>query len=276
MSTDIGSGTHTGAPPEGSSASWPKPLQAFDLKGRTALITGGSSGLGEAIALALAFAGASVVLVARREAQLKTSCASFTAQGLNARYCVGDLSTQEGIEQTIAQLPSFGHIDILVNSAGVNLREPFGQVSPASWQTQLHVHLTAPMFLTQALAPAMAKQKWGRIINIASLQSYRAFDNSSPYGAAKGGVVQLTRAIAQAWGKEGITCNAIGPGFFPTALTAAVFNNPELAAKNAQQTCLGRNGELHDIDGLSVFLASNASSFITGQTIMLDGGFTAK
>jgi NAD(P)-dependent dehydrogenase (short-subunit alcohol dehydrogenase family) len=276
MSSGIESSNKTGISRDGSNANRPKPLQAFDLSGRTALITGGSSGLGEAIALALAFAGASVILVARRETQLKNSCENLTAQGLTARYCVGDLSTQEGIEQTIAQLPGFGPIDILVNAAGVNLREPFGQVSPASWQTQLHVHLTAPMFLTQALAPAMAHQKWGRIINIASLQSYRAFDNSSPYGAAKGGVVQLTRAIAQAWGKDGITCNAIGPGFFPTALTAAVFNNPELVIKNAQQTCLGRNGELRDIDGLSVFLASDASAFITGQTIMLDGGFTAK
>lgn len=253
-----------------------KTFRAFDLQGRTAIVTGGSSGLGEAIALALALAGAKVVLVARREAPLKTACESFASQGLNARYCVGDLSSAEGIEQTIQQLPSFGHIDILVNAAGVNLREPFGQVSAASWQTQLHVHLTAPMFLTQALAPAMAQQKWGRIINIASLQSYRAFDNSSPYGAAKGGVVQLTRAIAQAWGKDGITCNAIGPGFFPTALTAAMFNNPELAAKNAQQTCLGRNGELNDIHGLAMFLASDASAYVTGQTIMLDGGFTAK
>jgi NAD(P)-dependent dehydrogenase (short-subunit alcohol dehydrogenase family) len=167
-------------------------------------------------------------------------------------------------------------VDILVNAAGVNLREPFQTVTPAAWKTQIHLHLSAPFFLTQALAPKMAERGWGRIINIASLQSYRAFGNSAPYGAGKGGVVQLTRAIAQEWSSKGITCNAIGPGFFPTQLTAPVFANPAAALKNADQTCIGRNGELTDLYGLSVFLASDASSYITGQTIMIDGGFTAK
>ena len=122
----------------------------------------------------------------------------------------------------------------------------------------------------------MAQRGWGRIINIASLQSQRAFDHSAPYGAGKGGVVQLTRAIAQAWSDKGITCNAIGPGFFPTALTAPVFANAQAALRNAQQTCIGRNGELTDLYGLTVFLGSAASGYITGQTIMIDGGFTAK
>ena len=122
----------------------------------------------------------------------------------------------------------------------------------------------------------MAERGWGRIINIASLQSYRAFPNSAPYGAGKGGIVQLTRAIAQAWSARGINCNAIGPGFFPTALTAPVFANAELVQHHAEQTCIGRNGALTDLYGLSVFLASDASAYITGQTIMIDGGFTAK
>ena len=169
-----------------------------------------------------------------------------------------------------------GPVDILVNAAGVNLRQPFAQVTPQSWLTQIHLHLSAPFFLTQALAPAMAERGWGRIINIASLQSQRAFANSAPYGAGKGGIVQLTRAIAVEWGPKGITCNAIGPGFFPTALTAPVFADGELAARHAAQTCLGRNGQLADVDGLTVFLASNASAYVTGQTVMLDGGYTAK
>jgi gluconate 5-dehydrogenase len=122
----------------------------------------------------------------------------------------------------------------------------------------------------------MAKRGWGRVINIASLQSYRAFGNSAPYGAGKGGVVQLTRAIAQEWSSKGINCNAVGPGFFPTALTAPVFGNAQAAQKNADQTCIGRNGDLSDLYGLTVFLASDASSYITGQTIMIDGGFSAK
>jgi gluconate 5-dehydrogenase len=163
-----------------------------------------------------------------------------------------------------------------VNAAGVNLRQPFAEVTPQAWQAQIALHLTAPFFLTQTLAPGMAERGWGRILNIASLQSYRAFANSAPYGAGKGGVVQLTRAIAQEWSARGVTCNAIGPGFFPTALTAAVFGQPELAQRNAAQTCAGRNGELEDLYGATVFLASDASAYITGQTLMVDGGFTAR
>jgi len=130
--------------------------------------------------------------------------------------------------------------------------------------------------LTQALAPGMAERRWGRIINIASLQSYRAFANSAPYGAGKGGVVQLTRATAQAWSAQGITCNAIGPGFFPTALTAPVFADEAMAAYHAERTCMGRNGTLEDLYGTTVFLASEASAYVTGQTLMVDGGYTAR
>ena len=150
------------------------------------------------------------------------------------------------------------------------------EVSPTNWATQINLHLSAPFFLTQALAPGMARRGWGRIINIASLQSFRAFADSAPYGAGKGGVVQLTRAIAQEWSGRGVTCNAVGPGFFPTALTRPVFDNPELAGRNAAQTCIGRNGTLEDLYGCTVFLASEASAYITGQVIMIDGGFTAR
>jgi NAD(P)-dependent dehydrogenase (short-subunit alcohol dehydrogenase family) len=193
------------------------------------------------------------------------------------KYLVADLANVNTLRATgEAALQALGGIDILVNAAGVNLRQPFNDVTPESWQTQIALHLSAPFFLTQALAPAMAERGWGRILNIASLQSYRAFANSAPYGAGKGGIVQLTRAIAQEWSPRGITCNAIGPGFFPTALTAAVFANPDITQRNAAQTCIGRNGKLDDLYGATVFLASDASSYITGQTLMVDGGFTAK
>jgi len=258
----------------------PEALSIFDLRGKRALVTGGSSGLGLAMARALGHAGAHVLLLARQAQALQEAAQELHAAGLSVDTLSHDLSTVGGIEAAAedaqARADAGQSIDILVNAAGVNLREPFDQVSLATWQTQMHVHLTAPMFLAQALAPAMRQQGYGRIINIASLQSYRAFANSAPYGAAKGGVVQLTRAMAQALGSDGITCNAIGPGFFPTALTAPVFNNPSLVHANAQQTCLGRNGTLDDVNGLVVFLASPASAYITGQTIMLDGGFTAK
>jgi NAD(P)-dependent dehydrogenase (short-subunit alcohol dehydrogenase family) len=249
----------------------------FDLTGRRALVTGGNSGIGEAMARALGLAGAKILLLARRETELNAAALRMTADGIDVKYLVADLTNVNTLRATgEAALQALGGIDILVNAAGVNLRQPFNDVTPESWQTQIALHLSAPFFLTQALAPAMAERGWGRILNIASLQSYRAFANSAPYGAGKGGIVQLTRAIAQEWSPRGITCNAIGPGFFPTALTAAVFANPDITQRNAAQTCIGRNGKLDDLYGATVFLASDASSYITGQTLMVDGGFTAK
>ena len=249
---------------------------AFDLTGKTALVTGGSSGLGEAMAEALGMAGAQLVLMARRPDLLQKSAHLLAAKGIAVRTILCDLSTPEAALDGAQAALAMGPVDILVNAAGINMREPFGDITVASWTAQINLHLSAPFFLTQALAPAMKARGWGRILNIASLQSHRAFANSAPYGAGKGGIVQLTRAMALEWGTHGITCNAIGPGFFPTALTAPVFGNPELVTRHAAQTCLGRNGELSDIHGLVVFLASDASSYITGQTIMLDGGYTAK
>ena len=248
----------------------------FDLRGRTALVTGGSSGIGQAMATALGLAGARVVLMARGAEALEQAAQRLRVQGIDASPVRCDLSDTDASRDGARSALALGAVDILVNAAGVNLRQPFDAVTPDSWQSQINLHLGAPFFLTQALAPAMAERGWGRVINIASLQSHRAFDDSAPYGAAKGGVLQLTRAIAQAWSAKGITCNAIGPGFFPTPLTASVFSNAQAAQNNARQTCIGRNGVLTDLYGLTVFLASDASSYITGQTIMIDGGFSAK
>lgn len=252
-------------------------FQQFDLSGKTALITGGSSGIGEAMAEALGQAGAKIILVARRKPQLEEARERLVAKNVNVISCISaDLESLDASSVLAKEaITSAGQVDILVNGAGVNLRETFMEVSQESWSRQIHLQLSTPFFLTQALAPQMKKNHWGRIINIASLQSYRAFPNSTPYGAAKGGILQLTRAIAQEWSKCGITCNAIGPGFFPTALTAPVFNNSELVKMHANRTAIGRNGEMSDIGGLAIFLASDASSYITGQTIMLDGGYTA-
>jgi NAD(P)-dependent dehydrogenase (short-subunit alcohol dehydrogenase family) len=249
----------------------------FSLAGRCAMVTGGSSGIGEAMAHALGTAGARVLLVSRQQAQLEAARGRLEQAGVDAQCISADLADTPSLAQVAAQaLQKMGAIDILINAAGVNLRQPALQITPQTWGTQIALHLSAPFFLSQGLAPAMAERGWGRIINIASLQSYRAFPNSAPYGAGKGGVVQLTRAIAQEWGPRGVTCNAIGPGFFPTALTAPVFADETLAAHHAKQTCLGRNGALQDLYGATVFLASDASSYITGQTLMVDGGYTAK
>lgn len=249
----------------------------FDLSGRRALVTGGSSGIGEAMALALGRAGARVLLSARREAELNAAAGRLRVEGIAADVLAADLADLPGLKAVAGRAEqALGGVDILVNAAGVNLRQPFEAVTPQTWQTQLALHLGAPFFLTQALAPGMRERGWGRILNIASLQSVRAFADSAPYGAGKGGILQLTRAIAQAWSPHGITCNAIGPGFFPTALTAPVFADAALAQRHAAQTCIGRNGVLADLHGPTVFLCSDAGAYVTGQTLMVDGGYTAR
>ena len=249
----------------------------FDLTGRRALVTGGNSGIGLAMARALGLQGAEVVLVARRAGPLEAAAAALTAEGIRATGFIADLEKPAALAKLAAQVADHaGPVDILVNAAGVNLRQPFGQVSAAAFDTHMALHLRAPFLLTQALAPGMAARGWGRILNLGSLQSVRAFADSAPYGAAKGGVVQLTRAIAEAWSGRGITCNAIAPGFFPTPLTEPVFADPERAARNAAQTAIGRNGVLEDLHGATVFLCSDASGYITGQTLFVDGGFTAR
>lgn len=249
----------------------------FDLSGKVALITGATSGIGRRQAQALANAGAAVVLLGRRQELLEQTCTEIQAQGGQAAYLAADLNQREQLAE-IAQKSSraFGHIDILINAAGINLRQPVNEITLDSWDLTLNLNLAVPFFLARDLVPAMQQKGWGRIINIASLQSSRAFANSIPYGASKGGIAQLTRAMAEAWSAQGINCNAIAPGFFPTELTAPVYEQPELLQKLAAQTAIGRNGELADIDGLTVFLAAPASDYITGQIIHLDGGFTAK
>ncbi|MFG1413373.1 SDR family oxidoreductase [Xanthobacter sp. VTT E-85241] len=253
-------------------------LQAlFDLTGHTALVTGGNSGIGLALARALGLAGASVVLVARRPAGLAAADHQLQDQGIASQWISGDLATAEGPDAIAAELVRRGCApDILVNAAGLNLRQPFMDVTLDAFDLHMAVHVRAPFRLVQLLAPEMAARSWGRIVNIASLQSFRAFPNSAPYGAAKGAIAQLTRAMAEEWSPKGITCNAIAPGFFPTPLTQAVFDDDVRAARNAAQTAIGRNGALEDLHGAVVFLASDASAYVTGQVLAVDGGFTAK
>ncbi|PMR68257.1 SDR family NAD(P)-dependent oxidoreductase [Halomonas heilongjiangensis] len=249
----------------------------FDLDGRVALVTGGSSGLGRAMAEALAGAGARVVVAARRREALEESVAAMAAEGGQAAALVADLAAPEALEDIACRAAEpFGPVTILVNAAGVNLRQPIEEVDLASWQLTLQLHLGTPFFLSRALVPGMRDAGYGRILNLASLQSQRAFPNSAPYGAGKGGIVQLTRAMAEAWSRHGINVNAIAPGFFPTELTAPVFEDPASAAVLAERTAIGRNGTLADIAGPTVFLASPAAGYVTGQTLYVDGGFTAK
>lgn len=246
----------------------------FDVSGQVACVTGASAGLGRRAADVLLAAGAKVVGVARRGDTLSQWSQQHEGR---AGFVEGDLADRSQLANISAAVKDiFGSPDILINAAGINTRETADDVTPAGWDVTMDLNLAAPFFLAQAFAPAMKQKGFGRIINFASLQSYRAFPGGLSYGASKGGISQLTRAMAEAWSKDGITANAIAPGFFRTELTAAVFNDPERAARNADQTCIGRNGEPSDIDGPVLFLASRASSYMTGQTMNIDGGFTAK
>jgi len=251
----------------------------FSLRGHHALVTGGSSGLGAEIACALAGAGADVTLVARDQQKLDVVAQRIMRMGQNATTYAANLSSAEGVDTVLTcAARSERPVDILVNAAGVNLRAEAGRVTLDDWNATLQLNLTVPFFLAQGLVPAMLSAGWGRVINIGSLQSVRAFPNSSAYGSSKGGIVQLTRHMAEAWSKGGVCCNAISPGLFRTPLTEAQFVDHEGAAAKAvaERTCVGRNGEPTDIHGLAIYLASPASAFMTGQTLFLCGGLTAR
>ncbi len=246
----------------------------FDLSGRVACVTGASSGLGQQAASALAAAGAQVIGVARRAEALSDWAERI---GPKAATLSADLSERSQIKEIAAQIATpFGAPDILVHAAGINTRETADNVTNEGWDISLNLNLATPFFLSQALVPNMKAKGWGRIVNFASLQTTRAFPGGVSYGASKAGIAQLTRAMAEAWSGFGINTNAIGPGFFPTELTGPVFADAERSARNAAQTCIGRNGDLSDIDGPLLFLSSQASAYVTGQVLMVDGGYTAK
>ena len=250
-------------------------LSDFSLENKVALITGGTSGLGKMMALALAKAGAFVWIASSRDNADET-LQEIKQQGSNGSFVQVDVTSSDALEKTVSHiLEQSSRIDILINAAGINPRTSAEELTLNDWQKTIDINLTAPFYLSQLVADTMRKNNWGRIINIASLQSLRAFDNSIPYGASKGGVMQLTRALAQAYSKDGILVNAIAPGFFRTNLTESLFQNPDKLKELANKTMMGRNGEEKDIFGISVFLCSDANSYVTGQTVFLDGGFSA-
>jgi len=252
----------------------PTPSSRFDISNRVACVTGASSGLGRGLATALAEAGARVVGVARRREAL--SAWRDETEGTTAA-CTADLANPDRMAAVAEEIAApFGAPDILVNAAGLNPRTHADALSIDAWRATLDLNLATPFFLARALVPAMKASGWGRIVNFASLQTERAFANGLAYGASKGGVGQMTRAMAEAWSPHGITCNALAPGFFPTELTGPVFDDAELAARHAAQTCIGRNGQIDDLVGPALFLCSPASDYVTGQILYVDGGYTAK
>lgn len=247
----------------------------FSLEGRTALVTGGSSGIGRAIAGALARAGASVVAVARKEAELVATVDELTADGCRAAWVSADLGTREGIKAGAeAAAALFGEPDILVNSAGINLRPPLAELGEEVWDTTMTVNLEAPFLLGQRFGPGMAERGFGRIIHITSQQAHRAFVQSGAYGVSKGALESLARSQAEAWSPYGVTANTLVPGFVMTALNRRLSSDPDKVAALAARTMVGRNGLADDFAGAAVFLASPSSAYVTGQSLFVDGGFS--
>ncbi|SEC46850.1 gluconate 5-dehydrogenase [Streptomyces sp. 3213] len=247
----------------------------FSLDGRVAIVTGGSSGIGRAVAGALARAGAQVVVVARKEEELAATVDELVAEGCRAAWVSGDLGTRDGVRAAAeAATEAFGEPDILVNSAGINLRPPMGELGEDVWDTTMAVNLEAPYLLGQRFGPGMAERGFGRIIHITSQQAHRAFVQSGAYGVSKGALESLARSQAEAWSPYGVTCNTLVPGFVMTPLNARLSNDPEKVAALAARTMVGRNGLAEDFAGAAVFLASRASAYVTGQSVFVDGGFS--
>jgi gluconate 5-dehydrogenase len=249
--------------------------ELFSLDGRVAVVTGGSSGIGRAITGALARAGASVVVVARRKAELAATVEELTADGCRAAWVSGDLSSREGVRAAAEEAAGvFGEPDILVNSAGVNLRPPMGELGEDVWDTTMAVNLQAPFLLGQRFGPGMAERGFGRIIHVSSQQAHRAFVQSGAYGVSKGALESLARSQAEAWSPYGVTVNTLVPGFVMTPLNARLSSDPEKVAALAARTLTGRSGLAEDFEGAAVFLAGRASAYVTGQSIFVDGGFS--
>lgn len=245
----------------------------FGLEGKLAVVTGGSSGIGRAMANALGMAGASVVLVARRAGPLQDAVNEMSESGIRVASLALDVSDTEALHSAVLQ--QHGLPDILVNAAGINPRPHLNDLSRKVWDDIIAVNLTAPFALGQTFGPAMAQRGSGRIINLASQQAFRAFGNSGGYGPSKAGLVALTRSQAEAWSPRGVLCNAVAPGLVETPMTGAVFSDKEKAAKHAARTLTGKNGVPKDFEGIAVYLASEASTAVTGQVFFVDGGYSA-
>jgi NAD(P)-dependent dehydrogenase (short-subunit alcohol dehydrogenase family) len=249
-------------------------LGLFDLNGKTALVTGGGRGIGRGIALALAEAGANVAVTSRTESELKSVASEISALSRKAYYSTVDARNKEAISNFVEKVvQEEGKIDILVNGAGTNKRVPFLEVTEEDWDFVMDINLKSVLFATQAVIPYMKKQKYGKIINIASLTSEIGLNHMTIYGASKGGVSQITKALAVEFADDGILTNAIGPGYFKTEMTKVLFEDQQKVEWMKSRIPLKRTGNVEDIQGAAVFLASDASNYITGQTIYVDGGW---
>jgi NAD(P)-dependent dehydrogenase (short-subunit alcohol dehydrogenase family) len=253
-------------------------LDRFRLDGKVALVTGGARGLGRVIADALASAGADVAITARqaesahRAAEVIATSSTRKAIGLAA-----DVTQRASVEAMIVQvLDTLGRLDILVNNAGVNIRGPIEELSEDDWDSVIDTNLKGPWLCCRAIAPVMKRQKSGRVINVSSMLGEISMPGRSPYASSKGGLTLLTKTLALEWAKDGINVNALCPGPFATEINTPLLNDPAARAQMEANVPLARWGDPVELGPAAVFLASEASSFMTGATLFIDGGYTAR
>jgi NAD(P)-dependent dehydrogenase (short-subunit alcohol dehydrogenase family) len=264
-------------PRHDASATAPNPFldRMFSLSGRTALVTGGSSGIGYAMAEAIGRAGAAVVVVARGREGIDDAVGRLSGHGVRAASISADLGDAAGVQRVCDQAAGFfGEIDILVNAAGNNIRRPMGELTRDDYDLTMRVNITAPYLLGQHFGPRMAARGRGRIINVGSQQSISAFGDSGAYGVSKAAVAGLSRSQAEAWSCHGVCSNTVVPGFVLTPLTAPAQAVPGRVEALAARSMTGRNGLPPDFAGIAVLLAGDAAAYITGQVLCVDGGFS--